>query len=203
MDQLRAWWNRLGPTQRTLLAVGVPVVAVLALVSSQRRAATPATPGPAGVIPGGPIIGDGSPVGGGGGGSELFEVARTFETYVQGLEEALRSETTATHQTITEVAEALVSDATARQAALEQRLAESEAQALERERELTQRIAAKDQGPSYTGREAIVAQAYRDVLGREPDAAGLRYWASTSLGVAGIRKALAASPEGRRIGASP
>lgn len=48
MNKLRALWNRLGKTERMAIAVGVPLVALAALVSSRRKPAeeekAPVTP---------------------------------------------------------------------------------------------------------------------------------------------------------------
>lgn len=54
-----------------------------------------------------------------------------------------------------------------------------------------------------TERETAISQLYQEVLGREPDMEGLKYWAGKNLTIDEIRGHLEASPEAlQRAGAS-
>jgi hypothetical protein len=72
------WWKNLDPKQRTLIALGVPAVAVAAIVSNMRRK-TGATAAPAGpttttVMTGPPVFGTG--------GTELYELYRQLTDWL-------------------------------------------------------------------------------------------------------------------------
>lgn len=200
MDQLRAWWNKLSRPQQLLIAVGVPAVAILALIASQRRDTAgdsdSDSPQPAAVIPAAPAPdpSTSSSAPGPGAADDLFNIAREIQGQFQATEEGL-------NRSVVETAAALQADAQAREDALEERLAATEEATAARQAELERQLARSqdDDAPRYDGREAVVARAYRDVLGREPDTGGLRFWAQSGYSSSEIRKRLEDSSEGKRL----
>lgn len=57
----------------------------------------------------------------------------------------------------------------------------------------------QDAAPVIDGRTQEIAQMYRDLLGREPDAAGLEGWVNGGLSLDEVRNGIASSPEGQRV----
>lgn len=75
------WWKKLDPKERTLIAVGVPGVALAAVYSAMRsKKATPSASSdkpPQVVVTGAPTYGDGS--------SDTFELYRNLTAYLDDL----------------------------------------------------------------------------------------------------------------------
>jgi len=77
--------------------------------------------------------------------------------------------------------------AAAAERARQQEAARVAAAAAEAERQRLATAAAASQAAADASRNASIAQLYREILGREPDAAGLQYWMGSGESIASIR----------------
>lgn len=180
------WWENLPEGQRRLLMIGVPVVLVFVLIARGRSAATPAG-NPVVVRSGGGVEApDNHAVG-------VGEISSYFNQFGKILSEQAERISGLENQPAPEPLD--LSTITNSLEVIGARISQ-----IELERTKTGEDAVPiGSSTTYSGRDAVVAAAYRQVLGRDPDPAGLAYWREQPLiSQAGIEKALANTAEGRQ-----